>query len=199
MAKAKSKLSVVLSKPDPRVKAVYQLEQRIAAQLLLAQNRFIALENQTKALEEAICPRVAARLTALERHTKLQQEENQAVFRRLNADDKDKKQVFEVLTAIRGTVLGRVEAVEQDISAINKSVAILSSAIKVKPGVMVEDTPELRRAFGVNETEGQAAPLPSKATDRAKVSYLIMMIKREMGLEFTEQGMKRIIELIEKV
>jgi hypothetical protein len=183
-----------------------QEQRRIAAQLLLAQNRFIALENQTKALEEAICPRVAARLTALERSDKAGADLLWNLQQRLTAleqsaklDDEDKQKFFGVLTAIRGTVLGRVQAVEQDISAINKSVAILSSTIKGKPSVMVEDTPELRRAFGVNETKGQTAPPRSKATDRGIVSYLITKIKREMGLEFTEQGMKRIIELIEKV
>lgn len=172
-------------------------------------------QNRIAALEEAICPRVAARLTALERHVELQKGENQAVFQRLNTDDADKRKVFEVLNALRGVIVARVEALEKsdkagadllwqyqqritqtekDISAINKSVAILSSAIQDKPGVMVEDTPELRRAFGV-----KTAPAPSKREDRAIVSYLITAIKKEMGLEFTEQGMKRIIELIEKV
>jgi hypothetical protein len=153
--------------------------------------------NRILALEEAICPRVAARLTVLERHLELQKGENQAVFQRLNtltervdADDLDKKRVFDVLASIRNTVLARVQVTEQDISAINKSVAILSSAIQSKPDVTVKDTPELRQAFSVTA--------PSKATNRGIVSHLITAFKREIGLEFTEQGMKRIIELIEK-
>ena len=139
--------------------------------------------SEIAALDAAICPRVAARLTALERDIKLQQEENWAVFHRLNADDKDKKQVFEGLTDIRGAVLGRVQAVEQDISAINKSLAILHSSIQPKDA---------------QPTGSGECSAPSKATDRGIVSYLITQIKNEMGLEFTEQGMKRIIELVEK-
>jgi hypothetical protein len=128
MAKAKSK--AVLS--------VNELERRVAAQLLLAQNRFVALENQTKALEEAICPQVAARLMALER-----------VIQRIP---------FE------------------------------SSVYRSPPR-------DESKTYG----SGECSAPRSKANDRGIVSYMITRIKRETGLEFTEQGMKRIITLIEKV
>lgn len=137
-------------------------------------------QNEIAALEEAICPRVAARLTALERHVELQKGENQAVFQRLNGDDADKKRVFDVLATIRNKVLARVQVTEQDISAINKSVAILSHA--------------------VNRTgEARTATTPSSKADSSNaVTNLINQIKDEMGLEFTPQGMALIIRWVEQ-
>lgn len=217
MAKAKSE-SLTLKQ------RLYRLEQRFPNGGGLDVDQLSVFntkqQNRIAALEEAICPRVAARLTALERgfddvqeraherterictlerHIELQKGENQAVFQRLNTDDADKKRVFEVLTAIRTTVLARMQTTEQDISEINKSVAILSAV--VKRGVMVEDTPELRSAFGVSGEAKHAEPAPtqrSKADSSNAVTNLINRIKDEMGLEFSPQGMARIIRWVEQ-
>lgn len=131
----------------------------------------IALTNRVDALDEAICPKVAARLTALER--------------RAEADDADKKKAFEVLNALRTIIVTRVGNLERVIQAIQRAPE-------------VKDTQEIRSAFGADEIKGQTTA-PSKADDRGIVSYMITKLKKEMGIEFTEAGMKRIITLIEKV
>lgn len=150
MAKAKAKLNGVLSKRK-RVDLLHEAEQRLVNQLTQAQHRIVALE-------EAICPRVAARLSMLERRMP------------------DNPEL-------------RLQSLEQDISAINKSVAILHAAIM--KDAQPADTPG---SYGKGECS-----VPSKAKDNGIVLYMITKIKTETGLEFTPRGMAQIIRWIEKV
>jgi hypothetical protein len=188
MPKGKSKLSAVLSRPKKLARA-----DVVDATLIALTSRLDAADHAIDELNEAICPRVAARLTALERRTEAYATDlvrgaraaanvEQRVEQLENAshrDDADKRKVFEVLSALRTTVVERVTNLERVIQAIQRA-------------------PKADAEPVIVDGKGQATA-PSKATDRGLVSYLITMIKREMGLEFTEQGMKRIIELIEKV
>lgn len=142
-------------------------------------------QNRIAALEEAICPRVAARLTALERSEKQQSEINDGIGDRLNADDGDKKRVFEVLQQMRNTVLGRVSALEQNAITFSESIAILvnkqtnaADAADAAP-VVIEDTAENRRWLDLNLARGKGqCSAPSKADD----PYMIWKIARKVFL-----------------
>lgn len=179
MAKAKSK-------PLTLKQRLERLEQRFPNGGGLDVNQLSVFntkqQNRIAALEEAICPRVAARLTALERHVELQKGENQAAFQRLNADDADKKSVFDVLHQLRSTVLDRVSVLEQNAATVNKSIAILvnkqTNAADAAP-VVIEDTAENRRWLDLNLARGKGqCSAPSKADD----PYTVWKIARKVFL-----------------
>lgn len=188
----------------------------------------IALTNRVDALDEAICPKVAARLAGLERRVGQRpgnnsfgivgefEEQLQKLTERVNADDVDKQRVFEVLAQIRTTVLERVqklethvkyqqEAYEAVFKRLNSFLTRISSleelpnrVRRVENAVAPYDSNNSEAVRRVREGIGQCSA-PSKADDRGIVSYMITKLKNEMGIEFTEAGMKRIITLIEKV
>lgn len=157
--------------------------------------------NQIKALEEAICPRVAARLTALERSEKQQIEINDGIGDRLSADDGDKKRVFEALHQLRSTVLDRVSVLEQNADTVNKSIAILVDKANRGPKTSAELAKEWakRQSFGpVNTTDVGQCDTPSMADDSIKRSQIANEMESMFGWSLRDSHLSNLICIVEK-
>lgn len=139
MAKAKKVIPVRVAPARVTIAAsdITALRNGIADTRTMIANGLTARDHRIDALEEAICPRVAARLAGLESRAGVSpgansfgiigkfEQQLQKITERLDADDGDKKRPFEALHQPRSTVLDRVSVLEQNADTVNKSIAIL--------------------------------------------------------------------------